>query len=210
MGGHATEALIEAEGVLAEPRLPSELRADAKVALLQGLTGLRDNRRAGRLAESILAAPEQERSDLVTVALVVRAVMAWDGGRLAEALNLAAEAVRMAGGQQPQGRQCHPHLFLASRLVDLRRFDDARGVIRSAAGHAGPLGLLGWSANPATLHARMSPAAGRLDDAPAEAPADVSKASAPGSRPYGPGAPAILAPVALPRGNVNTAAEHML
>ncbi len=210
MSGHATEALIEAERVLAEPRLPSELRADAKVALLQGLTGLRDNRRAGRLAESILAAPEQERSDLVTVALVVRAVMAWDGGRLAEALNLAAEAVRMAGGQQPQGRQCHPHLFLASRLVDLRRFDDARGVIRSAAGHAGPLGLLGWSANPATLHARMSLAAGRLDDAAAEAQADLSMASALGSRLYGSGAPAILATVALRRGNVNTAAEHML
>jgi DNA-binding CsgD family transcriptional regulator/tetratricopeptide (TPR) repeat protein len=209
MSGHAAEALIEAERVLAEPLLPGELRADAQIALLQGLTGLRDNQKAGALAESILAAPEQERRALVTAALVARAVIAWDGGRLAEALDLTAEAVRMAADQQPHGRQYYPHLFLASRLVDLRRFDDARGVIRSAADHAGPLGLLGWSANPATLRARMFLAAGRLDDATSEAEADLNLASALGSRLYGSGAPAVLATVALRRGDLNTAAQHM-
>ena len=46
--------------MLAEPRLPGELRAVARIALLQGLTGLPDNRRASQQAESVLAAREQD------------------------------------------------------------------------------------------------------------------------------------------------------
>src|SRR5258708_12925011 len=108
MSGTPTGALIEAERVLAEPRLPSELRADAKVALLQGLTGLRDNRRAGRLAESILAAPVQERTDLVTLALVVRALLAWDGSHRAQPLNFAAGPLHRPGVQTPRAGPSHP------------------------------------------------------------------------------------------------------
>ena len=209
MSGQASEALIEAQRVLAEPRLPSKLRADAQVAMLQGLTGLRDNRRAGRLAESILAARGQERRDVVIAALVAQAVIMWDGGRLAEALDRSAEAARMATGQPADARRFHPHLFLASRLVDLRRFDEAHSVMRAAADHASPLGLPGWSAAPATLRARMALAAGRLDDAIAEAQADLGVASALGNYLHGSGAQAILATVALRRGDLSAAAQHM-
>ena len=107
----------------------------------------------------------------------------WDGGLLAEAMDLSAEAARLAADQQPGARQWHPHLFLASRLVDLRRFEEARSVMRAAAEHATPQGLPGWSATPATLRARMSLAAGRLDDANAEAQSDLSVASTFGSQP---------------------------
>jgi DNA-binding CsgD family transcriptional regulator len=209
MNGQATEAQIEAERVLAEPQLPSGIRAEAKIAMIQGLTGLRDNRRANGLAESILAAPGAERRDVVTAALVARAVIMWDWGRLAEALDLSAEAVRMAVGQVPDARQSHPHLFLASRLVDLRRFGEARSVMRTAADHASPLGQAGWSAAPATLRARMALAEGRLDDATAEAEADLSVASALGSHLHGWGAQAVLATVALRRGDLSAAAQHM-
>jgi DNA-binding CsgD family transcriptional regulator len=209
MNGQATEAQTEAERVLAEPQLPGGIRAEAKIAMVQGLTGLRDNRRANGLAESILAAPGAERRDVVTAALVARAVIMWDWGRLAEALDLSAEAVRMAVSQVPGARQSHPHLFLASRLVDLRRFDEARSVMRTAADHASPLGQAGWSAAPATLRARMALAEGRLDDATAEAEADLSVASALGSHLHGWGAEAVLATVALRRGDLSAAAQHM-
>jgi DNA-binding CsgD family transcriptional regulator len=209
MNGQATEALTEAERVLAEPQLPGDVRAEAKIAMVQGLTGLRDNRRAGGLAESILAAPQSERSDVVIAALVVRAVIAWDRGRLAEALDESAEAVRMAVSQVPDARQSHPYLFLASRLVDLRRFDEARSVMRAAADHASLLGPPGWSATPATLRARMALAEGRLDDATAEAEADLSVASALGSHLHGWGARSILATVALRRGDLGAAQQHM-
>jgi len=209
MNGQATEAQIEAERVLAEPQLPSGIRAEAKIAMVQGLTGLGDSRRANRLVESILAAPGAERRDVVIAALVARAVTMWDQGRLAEALDLSAEAVRKAVGQVPDARQSHPHLFLASRLVDLRRFDEARSVMRTAADHASPLGQPGWSATPATLRARMALAEGRLDDATEEAEADLSVAAALGSHLHGSGAEAVLATVALRRGDLSAAAQHM-
>jgi DNA-binding CsgD family transcriptional regulator/tetratricopeptide (TPR) repeat protein len=208
MNGQATEALIEAERVLAEPQLPGDIRAEAKIAMVQGLTGLRDHRRASGLAESILAAPQQERSDVVIAALVVRAVIAWDRGRLAEALEESAEAARMAAGRVPDARQAPPHLFLASRLVDLRRFDEARSVMRAAADHASLLGPPGWSATPATLRARMALAEGRLDDATVEAEADLSVANALGSHLHGWGAHSILATVALRRGDLSAAQQH--
>jgi len=209
MSGQPTEALVEAERVLAEPQLPSELRADAKIALLQGLIGLHDNRRVGLLAESILAEQSQESRDVVITALVARAMILWDAGRPAEALALSADAVRLTAGRQPSTRRCHPHLFLASRLVDMRRFDEARGVMRAARDGAGLLGMHGWSATPATLRARMSLAVGRLDDAEAEAEAELSVARAVGSHLHGSGAPGILATVGLRRGDLNTAWQHM-
>jgi DNA-binding CsgD family transcriptional regulator/tetratricopeptide (TPR) repeat protein len=209
LSGQASEALIEAERVLAEPQLPGELRADAKIALLQGLIGVRDSRRGGLLAESILAAPEHESRDVVITALVARAMILWDAGRLIEALALSADAVRLAADGQPSARQCHPHLFLASRLVDLRRFDQARSVMRAARDGGGLLGLPGWSATPATLRARMALAAGRLDDAVAEAETDLSVASTLGSRLHGSGAVAILATVALRRGDLGAAGRHL-
>jgi len=209
MGGQATEALVEAERVLAEPQLPAELRSDAKTVLIQCLIGLRDSRRAGLLAESVLAAPEQESERVVITALVASAMILWDGGRLAEALALAADAVRLAAARQPGAGPCHPHLFLASRLVDLRRFDEARSVLRATPEGAARLGLPGWSATPATLRARMSLAVGRLDDAEAEAEAELSAARALGSHVHGSGAPAILATAALRRGDLNLAGRHL-
>ncbi len=209
LSGQPGEAMTEATRVLAQPQLPGELRAEAKIALLEGMTLMHDNQRADRLAESILTAPERERPDVVIMALVARAVITWDRGQPAEALELSADAVRMARGQRLSPRHFHPHLYLASRLVDLRRFEEAHSILRSGGEHAGPLGLPGWSATPATLRARMSLAEGRLDDAVAEAQADISVASTTGNCMHGPGAPAVLATVALRLGDLNLAAEHM-
>jgi DNA-binding CsgD family transcriptional regulator len=93
--------------------------------------------------------------------------------------------------------------------VDLRRFDEARSVMRTAADHASPLGQAGWSATPATLRARMALAEGRLDDAIAEAEADLSVASALGSHLHGWGAQSILATAALRRSDLSAAQQHM-
>jgi DNA-binding CsgD family transcriptional regulator len=79
--------------------------------------------------------------------------------------------------------------------------------MRAVPDQASPFGLPGWSATPSTLRARMSLAAGRLDDAIAEA--DVGAGSALGSPLHGSGAPAILATVALRRGDLSVAAHHM-
>jgi DNA-binding CsgD family transcriptional regulator len=209
MGGRPNEALIEAVQVLAHPRLPDPVRADVKIVLLQGLAGLRDNRGAAALAQSVLAAARQESSDVVVTALVVQALVMWDRGALAAALDLVVEAARMATGQRPDPRHFLPDLFLASRMVDLRRFEEARSVMNAAADRPGLLWLGGWAASQATLRARMSLADGRLDDAFAEAQAGLGAAIALGSHVQGSGAPAILATVALRRGDLSAAARHL-
>jgi DNA-binding CsgD family transcriptional regulator len=55
----------------------------------------------------------------------------------------------------------------------------------------------------------MSLAAGRLDDANAEAQSDLSVASTFGTSLHGSGAPAILAAIALRRGDLKAAAQHI-
>lgn len=209
MSGQADKAMIEAGHLLAEPRLPSEVHADATIALLQALIVLRDNRRASKLAEDILARRDEERADAVIAALVALAITRWDAGRLADALDLSAGAVRHAAGQPPGVRHFCPHMFLASRLVDLRCFDEARAVMRIAPDHIDALGPIGWSATSATLHARMALAAGRLDDAVAAAESALGRTRAPGPSLRDPAALVVLATVALRRGDLNTAAHHM-
>jgi DNA-binding CsgD family transcriptional regulator len=209
LSGQDARALLESTRVLAQPRLSPDLRAEAKITLLQGLAGLRDKGRAARLADSVLAAAEPEGSNVVVMALLARAVIAWDSGLLYQALDLSSEAVRMAAVQRADARRCQPQLFLAARLVDLRRFEQARMVLRACADRAVPPGLPGWSATPATLRARMCLAEGRPDDATAEAVADLGMASTLGSDRYGWGASAVLATVALRRGDLAAAAGHM-
>jgi DNA-binding CsgD family transcriptional regulator/tetratricopeptide (TPR) repeat protein len=209
LGGQAVEGLAHAERVLAEPRLSDELRAGARIALLQALTARRDNRRAGELAAAILAVPGEEHSDVVIGALVVLAAISWDAGRLGEALDLSAEAVSNAAWESPDARHFHPHLFLASRLVDLRRFDEARAAMRAADDHMDALGAAGWSASPATLRARMALASGQLDDATAEATAAFRVATTLQADLHSPAPLAILATVALRRGDLHAAARHI-
>jgi DNA-binding CsgD family transcriptional regulator len=209
MSGQPSAALIEAMRVLAEPHPPAAVRADIKIALLQGLAGLRDDRGPAALAHSILAGSGQESSDVVVTALVLQALILWDRGALADGLDLAIEAVRIATDHRPDPRHFQPQLFLAARLVDLRRFEQARSVLCAAADRPDLLWLRGWSASPATLSARMSLADDRLDDACEEAQAGLSMATALGSPLRGSGAPAVLATVALRRGDLCAAEHHM-
>jgi DNA-binding CsgD family transcriptional regulator len=209
MSGQAAEALNEALHVLAEPRIPGALRGDAKVVLLQALAGTRDYRRAGELAAATIAAPEEERPEMVVTALVLLAGIMWDAGRLDEALAMSANAVRMTAGQPTGAWRVHPHLFLASRLVDLRRFDEARVVMGSSSGHFDALAPIQWSATAPTLRARMALAAGKLDDAARHAEAALRLASVPAACSHGSMARAVLATVAIRRGDLKTAAGHL-
>jgi DNA-binding CsgD family transcriptional regulator len=209
MSGQAAEALNEALNVLAEQRIPDTLRGDAKIVLLQALAGTRDYQRAGELAAATVAAPEEERPEMVVTALTLLAGIMWDAGRLDEALATSANAVQMAAGQPSGAWRIHPHLFLASRLVDLRRFDEARAVMSSAPAHVDALAPMQWSATAPTLRARMALASGSLDDAVRHAEAALRVASVPAARLHGSMARAVLATVAIRRGDLKTAAGHL-
>jgi DNA-binding CsgD family transcriptional regulator len=204
--GRAAEAMAEAQNVLANSGIPADLRDDATVALLRAWTELRGNQQAEQLATSIIGEPAKKRTDVLVAALLSTALVMWDTGRLAEALDLAAQAVQRTatGFSGPHGHQ--PHLFLVSRLIDIRRLDEAIAIMDSVelaeAAGAGP-----WPRGTAgALRARIALAGGQLEEAAAEAEPYIVTVPD-GHSPYEGIATSILATVAVRKGDLQAAAE---
>jgi DNA-binding CsgD family transcriptional regulator len=205
--GEPAAALEEATAVLAQPGAPQRTRSDATTVQLQALARLRDYHRAGELAAAIVAAPGEQQCELVSTALVVLAGILWDTGRLREAMAVSADAVRLTVGQPAGAWRIHPHLFLAARLVDLRRCDEARAVMRSGSARFDGFEPIQWSATAPTLDARMALASSQPDDAAAHAEAAIRLAGS------GAGddstARAVLATVAMRRGDLTGARDRL-
>ena len=209
VNGRAAEALLEADSILAYPGLAPEPRSGVKVVLLQALTGLRDNEKAGRVATAILAERRAERPEVIVAALLVLSLVAWDSGRVAEALDLAADAVRTEATQPPQAQRFHPDLFLAARLINVHRFPEAQAVMNSLDPLDEPPAVSWTASSTGTLRARMALAAGRLDVAAAEAGSALRSASTAGTRLHNMIARTILATVSLRRGDLPAAAGYL-
>jgi len=201
MSAHPEQARAEAEAVLAEPYLEAGLRDQAKIALLRALAMLPDRREAASQALAILAAPERSGNEVVIAALAVRAAVSWDEGRISESLELSREAVRKSEGAPGEARPFQPHVDLAGRLVAVRMFDEAASLI-NAGGHGGAP-----EARPALLRAAMNLAAGRLDDAEAEADAARGLDAEGQARPSATLAECIVGAIALRRGDLPAAAQ---
>ncbi len=202
--GRATEAMTEAQTVLTNSGVPADLRDQATVALMWAWLGLRGNQQADQLAGTILAEPSTKRGELVVAATVALAVARWDSGRAAEALDLAAQAVRQATDRPYETTHFSPHMFLASALIQVRRLDEAT-AITDAFEVEGPRpeGIT------EVLRARIALAAGRLDDAVALAESASRQVDAGGRFSGDSLAMPVLAAVALRRGDLPKAAEYV-
>jgi DNA-binding CsgD family transcriptional regulator len=205
--GLPQQAGTEAETVLAQAQLPSGLRDQAMIAHLQALAGRHDHPAADRAAAGILAAPDEHTDRVVAAALVVRAMASWDQGRIAEGLESLRDAARHDTVASPDARQFQPRLALAAGLVDLRRFDEAASLLRSADIEA--LDGIPSAAVPAILRARMHLARGRLRDAAAEGEAALASATTLAAHGYTSIAHSVLAVIALRRGDLEAAAQHV-
>ena len=205
--GLDSQASEEAERALAEPGLPRSVRGNATIALLQALAGVCDSRRGAKLASSIREAPTENNRDVRVTALIVLAVIRWDEGQLQESLDLCQEAIVLAARKPSDARLTQARLALASRLVDIRRFDEAAILIKLGRERPGMVNGLEASASPALLRARIGLAEGRLDDAVAEVETARKIADARGAHAYRAYAFRILATVALRRGDLSFASN---
>ncbi|MCW2893167.1 MAG: hypothetical protein JWO75_2656, partial [Actinomycetia bacterium] len=204
MHDRAAEALIEAESILADPALAAEVREEAKITLMQALTGRRDIQKAAQVARAILAEPRAQHLGAAVPALLMLAVAGWDAAHVSEALDLAAEAVR-AQASEPQALRFHPGLFLAARLTDIHRFSDAEAILDSI-GPTDTPPVLSWTpASADILRARAALARGRVDDAAAKAELALGHTSATGTLLHDQVARSVLAAVALRRGDLSAA-----
>jgi len=204
--GMTSDAARQAEMVLAQPQLPHGLREEALTAHLQALTGSHDGV-AGPLADTVLADPSQHDNHAVVAAQAARAVIAWDNGQISEAVGLLRDAARYSTGISPDARRPQPLLALAAALVDLRQLEEADSILRAAdhrALHSIPAyaGLL-------ILRARIHLANGRLPDADAAGQAALASAETLGADGYAWTAHCVLAVIALRRGDIAAAAQHV-
>jgi DNA-binding CsgD family transcriptional regulator len=204
MHDRGPEALIEAEGILADPALAAEVQEDAKIALMQALTGRRDIQKAAQVARAVLAEPRAQHLRAAVPALLMLAMAGWDAAHVGEALDLAAEAVRTQASE-PRAVRFHPGLFLAARLTDIHRFSDAEAILNSI-GPTDTPPVLSWTpASADILRARAALARGRTADAAASAELALGYASVTGTLLHDQLARSILAAVALRGGDLPAA-----
>ena len=204
--GPASDAAGQAEMALAQSQLPHGLREEALTAYLLARAGARDGV-AGPLADRILADPSQHDSHTAVAARGARAVIAWDNGQISESLGLLRDAARRGTGISPDARHPQPLLALAAALVDLRQLEEADTILRTA-DHPVLHGIPAH-AGLSILRARIHLANGRLPDADAAGQAALASAETLGADGYASTAHRVLAVIALRRGDIAAAAEHI-
>jgi DNA-binding CsgD family transcriptional regulator len=204
--GQSTDARAEAGTVLARSQRTADVQDQAVDAYLQALTGLHD-KQAGPVADAVLCAPGQYSPHTAAAARLARAVIAWDNGQISQGLELLREAARHGPAISPDARHVQPLLALAAALIDLRQLDEAENILQAADGPA----LRGIPAQAALpiLRARILLAQGRLQAAADAGQEALMTAGATGAHAYASVAHSVLGLIALRRGDVAVAEQHI-
>lgn len=207
--GRPSDAISLAESLLGEPELGREAGDEAEITLMLGLSvSAEDSQWAHRRAEAILACGDHDDEPRLTAALLVRALRSWQEGRLAEALDMAREAVRLASTAPMTCRGIAP-LLLGGMLVSLGQLDQADEVVSALRTSAAATGPAGRDASTEVLAASLALTAGRPAEAVAGAERGLRLATAWGSQLLSAYGLAVLATSALRGGDLATAARHV-
>jgi DNA-binding CsgD family transcriptional regulator len=205
--GHPGEAVTEAETVLEEPGLPDDLYTSAQVTRIVGLIAQDDLSSTRRSAEAILGGAALADSDAALAgALGALAFIAWDEGRVVDALGLMKAATCRGDNGREEVRPFHPRFSLAAMLAALGHFEEAEIFIGEGRRELDQCGDTLWAAAPPVFIARIHQCAGRLADARKEAELGLATADALGTRLFSPMALSILASLALLAGDIQEAA----
>ncbi len=205
--GRVNEAADQAAIALAQPQLANNVRDQALTAHLLALTSDR-NGFSGRLAETVLAQPDQHEVHTTMAALAARAATAWETGQAREAVEILRDAARHGNGISADSRHPQPLLALVAALVDLRQLNEAKGILEAAERHMA-LGGIPARAVLGILRARIQLADGDLRDASETAQAALAVAESLGADAYIWTARGVLATIALRRGRLATAAQQL-
>ncbi|MEY2591155.1 MAG: hypothetical protein QOJ67_3139 [Acidimicrobiaceae bacterium] len=209
LSGCPAEAVEEAEAVLAEADLSDELYAAAEVDRLLGLLADDDLTATRAAAENILAGAARAGGDAALAgAFTALGLLAWDDGRVTDALGLLRAAVSRSDRGSLDAR-VNPRLELAPMLIAAGQLDEASDLIAVAAQQIELADDTLWAVVPSIYRARVHLAAGRLDEATADAEAGVATADERGTTFYAPFAISTLATVALLRGDLDGAARQV-
>ncbi|RFS84219.1 LuxR family transcriptional regulator [Actinomadura spongiicola] len=208
MCGRATAGIRVAERILASPSVPAAARRDAEASVILGYLVL-GREEAENHAQRILRERGPGEGDVaVLMALTALSSARWNTGELALGLSLGRAAVRHGTGADAVWRM-HLQLALAAKLTDLREFDMAGSLIDDAEAGLREASEPVWTAAPAAVRSRLFLQAGRMRDAHRQAElaiAATGRDAVPVLRPL---AYSVLGTIALYRGDLPAAAEHL-
>ncbi|MFT7839002.1 LuxR C-terminal-related transcriptional regulator [Saccharothrix sp. BKS2] len=207
--GRPSDAAAELEHVVVMPDAPEPLRRLASAGRLLALY-FSTGSRAGAHALSVLTARDREASDAdVVMAATVHSCLEWRAGNLAESLYWGRQSTRWELDRPTAWWQSQSAVSFALKLSALGEFADAERLVRGDGPDEDDAVTSGAPAARAIARARVLTQAGRLDQARAAARKGLLTARDRGLRLLVPLASTVLATVALHRGEVVAAAEHV-
>jgi DNA-binding CsgD family transcriptional regulator/tetratricopeptide (TPR) repeat protein len=209
LAGRPVEAALEAERALECDDLPDDLRGLAEHVIFGRPLESHDYRNRQERAEAIVATPARSGAHALVEAHILLCDVSCTEGRATDALRHARAAVRAAEEALPPTRRVHPRLQLVTVLTDQLRLDEAEQVLQTVSREIGRLGQTAYAATPMLFRSRLRLAAGRLDDAAAEAQAGLLTADEMGIHMFDLFGVTVLALVAIYRGDLDTAARHL-
>ncbi|WP_309114846.1 LuxR C-terminal-related transcriptional regulator [Saccharothrix sp.] len=207
--GRPADAVAEMEHALSVATAPEPLRRLAAAGRLLSLYFATGNR-AGAHALSVLTARDREASDAdVVMAACVHSCLEWNAGNLAEGLYWGRESTRWELDRPTAWWQSHAAVAFAMKLSSLGEFADAEKLVRGDGPDTDEAVTAGAPAARMIGRARVLFQAGKLVQAQVAAHSGLSLAHDRGLRLLVPLASAVLAVVALHRGDVEGAASHV-
>lgn len=195
LDGDVREAFAVADSALQAHTITAGERGALELNRLAALAALGDS-----MTEDTAARCGGSRIGVLTILATAR----WQQGRFTEGLRLARDAARAVDSGEPFPWHLDPRPVLAAMLVQSRKEGEAETVIAALVAHVAQTGLNVLAAVPHALYAQLHLAAGRLDEAQAQAHAALAESATA----FSPIASAALAAAAVRRGDLVGAAEH--
>ncbi|MGP4098340.1 helix-turn-helix transcriptional regulator [Nonomuraea sp. KM90] len=209
LSGRPAEAESEAESLLAQD-IPEDLRGIAEWTVFWGLICLNDFGRGRLRAEAVLADRARHTDAAVVGALLLLARLAMVDGRIADSFAHLHEAQRIANSGTVEAIQRpYARLLLSLNYRAMRQFGPSEIAIQDAEEEINALGLTVLAAGPALFRSVLRLAAGRFDDAAAEAKAGMMIADELGTHGFIRVGLSMLAFIAMRRGDIDTAVRHI-
>jgi DNA-binding CsgD family transcriptional regulator/tetratricopeptide (TPR) repeat protein len=206
--GKVHEAVGAAHNALAVPEGAAKHYERAEISRLASYC-LTDSSAAVQRADEILGASDRHPRAVHACALIVRAVDQWRGGRVDGAISLLHDAIDL-NCATPSVQLLDPRWILASLYTKLGELEQATAVIRAFSRAVDETsGAQSSTTVPTILRASVYLAKGRLGDAEEDAKASIA-AMTEGCMPIlAPQAWGVLTLVALRRGDLTQAKEHL-
>ncbi|PSL51022.1 regulatory LuxR family protein [Saccharothrix carnea] len=207
--GRPADAASELEHVLATSGVPAPWRRLAQAGRLLSLY-FATGSRAGAHALSVLTTRDREPGDAdVVMAATVHSCLEWNAGRLAEGMYWGRESTRWELDRPTSWWQSQSAVSFALKLSALGEFEQAERLVRDGVACDDEAVTAGSPTARTIARARVLVQAGKLAQALATARRGASTARDRGLRILVPLASTVLATVALHRGEIAAAAEHV-